>query len=153
MGALRPGRQADQVDAERLADRLHAAAIHLLRRLATEDARSGLSAARLSALAVVVHAGPVTVGRLAATERVRASTMSNTVAGLAAAGLVERETSPTDGRSVTVRATEQGRRVLDEGRRRRVALLTAALAQLPEDDRRTLTTATALIEQILGDMR
>jgi DNA-binding MarR family transcriptional regulator len=138
---------------EAIADRLHSAAIHLLRRLATEDARSGLSAARLSALSVVVHAGPLTVGQLAAAEQVRPSTISNTVAGLEAAGLVLREASAADARSVTVRATEDGRRVLDEGRRRRVALLTEALERLPAADLATLADATALIEDALRQMR
>jgi DNA-binding MarR family transcriptional regulator len=138
---------------EVIADRLHSAAIHLLRRLATEDARSGLSAARLSALSVVVHAGPLTIGQLATAERVRPSTISNTVAGLEAAGLVQREASAADGRSVTVRATEDGRRVLDEGRRRRVALLTEALGQLPPAQLATLDGATALIEHVLRRMR
>jgi DNA-binding MarR family transcriptional regulator len=140
-------------DPEAIADRLHSAAIHLLRRLATEDARSGLSAARLSALSVIVHAGPLTLGALATAERVRPSTISNTVAGLEGAGLVRREVSAADARSVTVRATEEGRRVLDEGRRRRVALLTEALTGLPGADRETLADATALIENVLRQMR
>ena len=52
-------------DAERTADRLHSAAIHLLRRLRREDAATGLSAPRLSALSVVVFGGPLTLGELA----------------------------------------------------------------------------------------
>jgi len=46
-----------QDDAEVIADRLHSAAIHLLRRLRREDATSGLSAPRLSALSVIVFGG------------------------------------------------------------------------------------------------
>ena len=41
------------------ADRLHSAAIHLLRRVSREDAGSGVSPPRLSALSVLVFAGPV----------------------------------------------------------------------------------------------
>src|SRR5688572_17075132 len=85
-------------DAERTADRLHSAAIHLLRRLRREDAKTGLSAPRLSALSVVVFAGPLTLGELAAAEQVRPPTMTRLVSALEAEGLVTRETDPDDGR-------------------------------------------------------
>src|SRR5215208_7560323 len=74
-----------------LADRLHSAAIHLLRRLRREDDASGLAAPKLSALSVVVHAGPLTLGALAAAEQVRPPTMTRIVAALEAEGLVTRE--------------------------------------------------------------
>ena len=48
-----------------LADRLHSAAIHLLRRLRREDDASGLPAPQLSALSVIVFGGPITLGALA----------------------------------------------------------------------------------------
>ncbi len=54
-----------------VADRLHSAAIHLLRRLRRTDEATGLSPARLSALSVVVYAGPRTLGELAGIEQVR----------------------------------------------------------------------------------
>ncbi|MGZ6143541.1 MAG: hypothetical protein ACXWLM_09385, partial [Myxococcales bacterium] len=57
-----------------VADRLHSAAIHVLRRVRAEDTRTGLSPARLSALSVVVFGGPLTLGRLAAAEKVSAPT-------------------------------------------------------------------------------
>jgi len=49
-----------------LADRLHSAAIHLLRRLRRQDDASGLPAPQLSALSVIVFGGPITLGDLAA---------------------------------------------------------------------------------------
>src|SRR5919204_601997 len=71
------------------ADRLHSASIHVLRRVAREDAASGLSAARLSALSVLVFGGPRTLGELAAAERVRPPTITSIVRGLEDAGLAE----------------------------------------------------------------
>src|SRR5213076_2748476 len=106
---------------DQLADRLHSAAIHLLRRVATVDTGSGLSPARLSALSVIVYGGPVTMSALARAERVSPATMTSTVSGLEGAGLVVRRREGTDARSVTVEATARGREVLTEGRRRRVA--------------------------------
>ncbi|CAA9348463.1 MAG: hypothetical protein AVDCRST_MAG40-2756, partial [uncultured Gemmatimonadaceae bacterium] len=83
---------------EPLADRLHSAAIHLLRWLRREDGAAGLSGPRLSALSVVVLAGPLTLGELAAAEQVRPPTMTRLVDALAAEGLVRREPDACDGR-------------------------------------------------------
>ena len=52
------------------ADRLHSAAIHLLRSLRVEDQVSGLSGPRLSALSVIVFGGPLPMSALAAAEQV-----------------------------------------------------------------------------------
>src|SRR5919199_1876113 len=80
-----------------VADRLHSAAIHLLRRLRKVDEASGLSAPRLSALSVLVFAGPRTLGELAAAEQVRPPTMTRLVRALERSGLVTREHDPDDG--------------------------------------------------------
>ena len=85
--------------AEGIADRLHSAAIHLLRRLRQEDAAAGLTAPRLSALSVIVFAGPLTLGELAEAEQVRPPTISRLVQGLEAEGLVERSRDPVDPRA------------------------------------------------------
>src|SRR5512146_930343 len=91
-----------------LADRLHSAAIHLLRRLRREDDASGLPAPQLAALSVIVFGGPVTLGQLAAAEQVRPPTITKLVATLEADGLVAREPDAADRRIVRVRATPRG---------------------------------------------
>src|SRR3954464_13992231 len=90
-----------------LADRLHSAAIHLLRRLRREDDASGLPAPQLSALSVIVFARPNPLGALAPAEQVRPPTITKLVTTLEDAGLVERETDPDDRRIVRVRATNR----------------------------------------------
>jgi DNA-binding MarR family transcriptional regulator len=132
-----------------LADRLHSAAIHLLRRLRRDDDASGLPAPQLSALSVIVFAGPIPLGALAQAEQVRPPTITKLVAALEADGLVERETDPDDRRVVRVRATPRGTRLLNEGRRRRVASLAASLAELSAADRRTLARALPILEAIV----
>src|SRR3954464_13350663 len=107
-----------------LADRLHSAAIPLLRRLRREDDASGLPAPQLSALSVIVFGGPITLGALADAEQVRTPTITKLVAAREEAGLVERETDADDRRIVRVKATPRGARLLHEGRKRRVAALT-----------------------------
>ncbi len=140
-----------QVPPERdfdIADRLHSAAIHLLRRLRPEDEASGLTAPRLSALSVIVFAGPITIGDLAAAEQVRPPTISRLVKELEPDGLVTRDRDPEDGRVQRLRATARGRRTLEDGRRRRVAKLAADLARLPAAERRLLARAADSLEKL-----
>jgi DNA-binding MarR family transcriptional regulator len=130
------------------ADRLHSAAIHLLRRLRSEDSASGLSAPRLSALSVVVFAGPLTMSALAEAEQVRPPTISRLVKELEAEQLVEREQDPQDRRVLRVRATPKGRRLLEAGRKRRVARLAEELGRLAPADRKVLARAARLLERL-----
>jgi DNA-binding MarR family transcriptional regulator len=133
---------------EAVADRLHSAALHLLRRLRAEDDELGISPPRLSALSVVVFGGPLTIGALAEAEGVKAPTMTRLVDGLEREGLVTRESDLADRRTVRVRATKDGRRVLIEGRGRRVAALAAGLRRLPDRDVATLRRAAELLERV-----
>jgi DNA-binding MarR family transcriptional regulator len=135
--------------AEEVADRLHSAAIHLLRRVRRVDDASGLSPARLSALSVLVFGGPSTVGRLAAAEQVRSPTMTRLVQELEAEGLVRRIPSASDRRVVQVRATPKGKRLLLAARRRRVASLRGLLAGLEPEQLAVLDGATSLLEDLL----
>lgn len=141
--------QANQETAEQVADRLHSAAIHLLRRLRKEDDASGLTAPRLSALSVVVFGGPITIGALAAAEQVRPPTMTMLVQELERAGLVTRESDQRDRRSVRVRATAAGEWLLHEGRQRRTARLARQLRALPTDDLSTLRRAAQILERLV----
>lgn len=135
-------------DTRETAARLHSAAIRLLRLLRREDDASGLSAPRLSALSVIVHAGPLSLAELAAAEQVRPPTMSRLVDALLIGGLVTREPAPGDRRSVRIAATEEGRRLLEAGRERRVRLLADRLDRLVESERRALARGVELLERI-----
>ncbi|MGH7568848.1 MAG: MarR family winged helix-turn-helix transcriptional regulator [Gemmatimonadales bacterium] len=130
------------------ADRLHSAAIHLLRRLRLEDPASGLTAPRASALSVVVFGGPLTMSDLAAAEQVRLPTISRLVQDLERDGLIAREVDPADRRVQRVRATALGRRLLKAGRARRVAKLAVELARLPAADQRLIARSAALLERL-----
>jgi DNA-binding MarR family transcriptional regulator len=136
-----------------LADRLHSAAIHLLRRLRREDDASGLPAPQLSALSVIVFAGPVTLGALADAEQVRPPTITRLVDKLVASGLVERASDSTDRRIARVAATPRGVKLLHDGRRRRVASLAESLRGLPEKERAALAKAVPILEQVVRSGR
>jgi DNA-binding MarR family transcriptional regulator len=135
-------------EVEAVADRLHSAALHLLRRLRTEDDALGVSPPRLSALSVVVFAGPIGIGALATTEGVAAPTMSRLVDGLERDGLVRRAPDPDDARGVLVRSTAKGRRVLMTGRRHRVAALARGLASLNSEELTAIALGAELIERV-----
>jgi DNA-binding MarR family transcriptional regulator len=132
-----------------VADRLHSASIRLLRHVRRQDDESGISAPHLSALSVLVFGGARTLGELAAAEQVTPPSITRIVRNLEAGGLVQRETDAADRRIVRVTATERGRQILLDGRRRRVADLAARLGSLSEVDLDTLARAADLIERVL----
>jgi DNA-binding MarR family transcriptional regulator len=138
---------------EDLADQLHSAAIHLLRKLRKEDDASGLSAPRLSALSVVVFGGPLTLGKLAAAEQVKPPTMTRIVTGLEKEGLVKRIGDSRDRRLTRIQATIKGQKVLTAGRARRVEKLAAAVRGLRPNELAELTRGVQLLQQIIADLR
>ena len=131
-----------------MADRLHSAALHLLRRLRLEDDVLGVSPARLSALSVVVYAGPLAIGALAAAEGIAAPTMTRLVDGLEHDGFVRRRRDPADARGVLVEATPAGKRVLTRGRAQRVQALAASLAALSVEELAAIGRGADLIERV-----
>jgi DNA-binding MarR family transcriptional regulator len=137
----------ETVNSEAAADRLNSAMIHLLRRAAREDQSVGIGRAQLSALSVLVFGGDTTLGRLAAAEHVRPPTMTRIVAALDSAGLVRKEPSADDRRSVRISATPAGRRLMQAARQRRIRTLAARLEGLPQSDLDTLARAAALMEE------
>lgn len=146
MSASRRTSPAREVEA--VADRLHSAALHLLRRLRVEDDALGISPPRLSALSVAVYAGPIGIGALAAAEGVAAPTMSRLVDGLEADGLVRRERDPEDARGVLVTATAKGERILQRGRKQRVDTLASGLRELSAAELSAVAKGAELIERV-----
>jgi DNA-binding MarR family transcriptional regulator len=133
------------------ADRLHSAAIHLLRRVRRQDTASGLGPAQLSALSVLVFGGPMGLGELAAAEQVRPPTMSRIVTAMARQKLVERTGHPDDARRIRLQATAKGRQLLQRGRTLRIAYLAERLQKLSPEDLRTLRGAAEILENALRD--
>lgn len=140
--------QNSEAEAVEAADRLHSAAIHLLRRLRIRDRDSGLGPAQLSALSVLVFAGPKSLAELAQAEQVKPPTMSRIVAGLLRAKLVSRKTQKQDRRAIMVQATDKGIRIMQEGRRRRVEALAAGVRGLPQGEIARLQEAAQVMERL-----
>ena len=131
------------------ADRFHSAAIHALRHVRREDPATGLSAARLSALSVLVFGGPRTLGELAAAEQVRPATMTRIAQSLVEEGYALRNADPADGRVARLSATPKGREVMQHGRERRVETLARLLRRLTPEEVMRIQEAADLVERAL----
>jgi DNA-binding MarR family transcriptional regulator len=109
----------------------------------------GISAARASALSVLVFGGPRTLTELANAEQVTAATMSRLVAAMEQEGLVRRERHEDDARAVRLHATAKGRRVLERGRARREELLEQLFEPLTQRERQIVEQAAAIIDRVV----
>jgi len=136
-------------DPEEVADRLHSTAIHLLRLVRAQDAATGVGPARLSALSVIIFAGPISLNDLAKAEQVRPPTMSRIVDALEAAGLARRRLNEQDRRGVSIQATPKGTAVLRQGRKRRVKFLAGHLARMSAAELSHLERSLQAIQKIL----
>ena len=132
-----------------MANRLHSAAIHLLRRARRTDPLTGVSPAQLSALSVLMS-GPKTLGELAAAEQVRPPTMSRLVSEMERAGIARKTTDRADARVIRVRTTAKGLRALSRGRAMRIAAIDALLSGLDLGELSNVERAIGTIEKLLG---
>jgi len=141
--------QAKEPEIEALADRLHSTAIHLLRLVRVQDAKSGVGPAQLSALSVLVFGGAASLNDLARAEQVRPPTMSRIVDGLESAGLARRRANPKDRRAVMIEATEKGTAILQKGRKLRVEFLARHLVRLSAAELVAIGHALAAIHKAM----
>jgi DNA-binding MarR family transcriptional regulator len=131
-----------------LASRLRVSIARLARRLRQEGSPDDSTPSQLTALSTLFNEGPMTIGALAAAERVKPPSMTRVLAALEERGLVERETSPKDARVVFVKATEAGRRSHEEYRKRRDAWLAQQLNKLSAEDRDILAKAADVLDRM-----
>ena len=141
-----PSREPDPAD---VADRIHSAAIRLLRYVRRADVAAGISAPQLSALSVLVFSGPQTMTQLASAEQVRLPTISRLVTDLESNKLVVRRADPDDRRVSRVFPTKKGRTVLEESRKRRLARLVEALSRLSKTQLATLASAADTVFMVV----
>jgi DNA-binding MarR family transcriptional regulator len=139
---LAPSRLVD------LANDLNSRAIHLLRRISMDDAADGVTAARASALSVLVYGGASTLGDLARRERVATPTMSRLIDAMVREGLVTRETVPDNRRTLRLEASARGRELTERGRARRISRLADDLAVLSDRDLRALERAVVILGRL-----
>ncbi|HEY2553932.1 MAG TPA: MarR family transcriptional regulator [Candidatus Cybelea sp.] len=131
----------------KVADRLHSAAIYVLRQARAADRKSPLGPAQLSALSVLVYGGSRTPGELADTEQVTPPTMTRVVGALRRGGYVRLRSCPSDARSTIVEASRKGVAALQKARAARLDLIEELLAGSSEAD---LTRLGDAIEALLA---
>jgi DNA-binding MarR family transcriptional regulator len=143
------GSAASRARTRPIGDRLHSAAIHLLRAVRVDDAQEGVTAPRLSVLSVLVFGGDRTIGELAVAEGVRPPTMTRLIDGLERDGLVKRSADATDARIVRVAVTKRGAALLHSARERRLARIDALLERCTNSELEALRTALDVVEREL----
>jgi len=127
--------------------------VNRLARLLRTQASADLSPSLTSALVTVSLLGPVTLGELAAAERVTPPSVTRVAACLEEHGLVRRETDPGDRRVARVSLTAKGRRTLQRMRTRKTAYLAKRLRTLDEHELELVREALPLLERLLEDER
>ena len=137
-----------QHDAGDLADDLRLAVTRLARRL-RQQTDVDASPTQVAALSTIERHGPLTLGELAAHERVRPPTVTAAVGRLEERGLVTRPPTRTTGAFVHVEVTPAGRRLLARARSRKTAFLTKRLGALDVHDREVLRDAIDVLDRVL----
>jgi DNA-binding MarR family transcriptional regulator len=126
-------------------------AVLRLSRILRRHAASDITPSQLSALHVIVREGNLTLSELAEAERVQPPTITRIVESLVQQGLVTREPCEHDRRVAHVRATAEGRALVDAIRRRRDAYLAQRLKTFTAEERETLARAAVLLERLTED--
>jgi DNA-binding MarR family transcriptional regulator len=137
-----------ELEAMAVADRLRPTVLGVARELRRERI-AGVSPHQVSLLISIKHSPGVTVGELAADERVSTAAMSKRVSRLQREGLVTRTQSETDRRCVGLTLTEEGQRVLRRVRSRRTAWLASRLGALSPAELAAVGAAVEPLAQLL----
>jgi DNA-binding MarR family transcriptional regulator len=136
--------------ATELPSRLRHAVSRLHRRF-RQLAAPGITPSRLSALATVDRAGPLSMGELAAAEGVAPSTMTRIVDSLDQDGLVARLADARDRRVARVEVTEEGSRLLRGARSNVDRYLADALAGFDRVQLERLEWALDVLESLAAN--
>ena len=132
-----------------LAAELRVSVMRLRRRLANErHPDNELSLGAMAVLGCLYRNGELSVGELAAQERVQPPSMTRTVNCLEDGGYVARRPHETDGRQVVVVLSELGRETVLADRARRDAWLARKLTDLTPEERAVLRRAAPILEAL-----
>jgi DNA-binding MarR family transcriptional regulator len=140
--------QTTEIDTQLVA-RLRLAVGRLARRL-RQQAEANITPSGLSAL-MIIEQGPLTLGELAARERVQPPSMTRIIARLEESGLVTRSHDPRDGRVYLVALTAEGHRTIDRMRTRKNAYLAKKLRSASREEIAALEQAVSTLERILQE--
>jgi DNA-binding MarR family transcriptional regulator len=132
-----------------LASSLRVSVMRLARRLRNErDPADDLGIHHIAVLATLWRNGQMSIGDLAAAEKVQPPSMTRTVNALVERGLIVRTARPDDKRIVVVDLTDDAVKVLEDSRRRKEAWLSRTLTELTADERQILRDAAPILERL-----
>ncbi len=132
-----------------LTSALRISTMRLARRLRFErDPENDLTLSQLAVLGTLSRHGPMTIGELAAHEKVRPPSMTRLVSYLGERGLVLRRPHDSDGRLVVVHLADAGADILSADRRRRDAWMSRRLRELTPADRDILRRAIPIMDRL-----
>jgi DNA-binding MarR family transcriptional regulator len=152
-GALEdPGGRGGAAE-EALAAEVAAAIERLLGLFRSLSPASGLSLTAAATLATVERSGPCRLTWLATREGVTQPAMTQLIARLQDAGLVDRAADPADGRVVQIRITADGKAVLAHRRAVRADRLAGLLERLSPDERDALAAALPAMDVLASAKR
>ena len=137
----------DSIKPDILAIDLRTAVMRTSRRLRVEATGDVISPGQYTVLAQL-NGGPQTLRELAEREHVQAPSMTRIVNALTELGFVTRTAHPLDGRQVQVGITAAGEAILAEAREQRTAWLAHRVAGLSDEDRRILSRAARIMQQL-----
>jgi DNA-binding MarR family transcriptional regulator len=147
---VRPAERKRETDMVGLASSLRLVTMRLARRL-RQQADVGVTPTLLSALHTIDRHGEMSLGELAAHERIRPPTVTRLVSRLEGAGLVVRRKDTADARVSRVALSPEGRRLVGRSRSRKTAYLARRLDGLSQPDREVLAHSVRILEQMLEE--
>jgi DNA-binding MarR family transcriptional regulator len=133
-----------------LESQLRLVVLRLSRRLRQQTA-GDVTASQISALATIAKHGEVSLGELAAIERIAPPSMTRIAARLEEQGLVERRVDASDRRVARVAVSSAGEALLAETRTRRDAFLAARLQDFTQEEQDLLAAAVPLLERMASE--
>jgi DNA-binding MarR family transcriptional regulator len=135
-----------------LGSALRLSVLRLSRRLRQEAVGGGgITPSQMSALVVLSQNTELTLGELAAIERIAPPSMTRIAARLEELGLIERRPDSSDRRVARVAISEAGAGLLRETRERGDAFVSAGLGALTGEERDLLARAVPLLERLATD--
>jgi len=123
----------------------------LVRRVRAATASHELSLTEAMVLGRLEREGSATTADLARAEGIKPQSMGTIIAALQERGMVERKPHPTDGRQVNIELTTKGaavRKITGDAKR---MWLAQAIAQLDEEEQKTLFAAGRIIKRLVGN--
>jgi DNA-binding MarR family transcriptional regulator len=123
----------------------------LVRRVRAATASHELSLTESMVLGRLEREGSATTADLARAEGIKPQSMGTIIAALEEGGMVERKPHPTDGRQLNIELTAKGaavRKITGDAKR---MWLAQAIAQLDEEEQKTLFAAGGIIKRLVGN--